>query len=338
MSSPNSRASSNRSSAGRPIIHPNDTATDTRLCSGISYRPDSRSKRRCHHPRPRGAGAQPNALVSAQRPMDRTDGLDGALQGITSGRSPIPSLTSLQVDAARRLESAAAGMSHASVASPNSVEEIISIEFNRIALQPSATSTDRPHAVQIEQHLLQQNIGPSSNSHASVASTDLVDCEPDTPLEPEGRHIGRMKPTRRSRRRRKASAAAAQAPRRKHDAAAQASLQQLAPAPDAAEKLHHHTTAANINNTSLKHTTAATAADEPKISRIIQFRSYDIPFKVGDRAWYMNSSPQQMIHVEVTKVHVAWNVASYSIRSCCESRFARDNVPSYRLYHIMEHL
>ena len=130
--------------------------------------------------------------------------------------------------------------------------------------------------MQIEQHLLQNNIGPSSNSHASASSTDLVDGEPDTPLEPEGQHIGRMKSTRRSRRRRKASAAAAQAPRHK---------QYLTPAAYAAEKLHHHTTANNINNTSIKHTTAITATDEPVISRIIQFLSYDIPFKVGDRAW-----------------------------------------------------
>ena len=88
------------------------------------------------HPRHRGAGAQPSALVSAQRPMDRppgtvnyltTDRLDGALQGIAYGRSPIPPLTSLQVAAARRLESAPAGMSHASIASPSSVEEIMSI-------------------------------------------------------------------------------------------------------------------------------------------------------------------------------------------------------------------
>ena len=100
MSSLNSRASSNRSSAGRPIIHPDDVIADTRLRSDIPYRPDSHSNsRRIGHRARGGAGAQPSALVTAQRPMTRppgtlnyltTDGLDGALQGIVSGQSPVP--------------------------------------------------------------------------------------------------------------------------------------------------------------------------------------------------------------------------------------------------------
>ena len=65
MSSPNSRASSNRSSAERLTIRHDDVMADTRLRSGIPYRPGSRSNsRRIGHRARGGAGVQPRAATA----------------------------------------------------------------------------------------------------------------------------------------------------------------------------------------------------------------------------------------------------------------------------------